>query len=147
MQSFGKSGHFYYRIARAEDDRPVQPNRIRKSIGAERTFEQDLDDLPQMHQELVAIAQELQQRLVTRQASGHTLTLKVKYADFQQVTRSRTLGHLIQSSETMIPVVQALLLTTEAGLRKVRLLGLTVSHLTDKDAPAVQLLIPFDSSD
>ena len=144
VQHFGKSGRFYYRIARAQDDRPVQPHRVRKSIGAERTFEQDLDDLTQMHQELSAIAQDLHHRLVAKQATGHTLTLKVKYADFQQVTRSRTFRDLIQSAETIVVVAQELLVATEVGARKVRLLGLTISQLSSEDAPCIQLQIPFD---
>ncbi|HEY9906829.1 MAG TPA: hypothetical protein V6D18_04385, partial [Thermosynechococcaceae cyanobacterium] len=82
-------------------------------------------------------------RLAVKQATGQTLTLKVKYADFQQVTRSRTFSEQIQHLETIVAVAQELLVTTDAGERKVRLLGLTISHLSLKDAPCIQLQIPF----
>lgn len=91
VQHFGKAGHYYFTIARARDDRAVEANRIRKSVGVETSFAEDLSDPMRMVQELEAIAQTLKQRLDRHQASGRTLTLKVKFADYQQVTRSRTL--------------------------------------------------------
>jgi DNA polymerase IV len=91
VQQFGKTGHFYYQIARGIDERPVNPNRIRKSIGAETSFDPDLEDIGRVEQELEAIAQVVQQRLERNGARGRTITLKVKFADYQQITRSRTM--------------------------------------------------------
>ena len=91
VQHFGKVGHFYYKIARAEDDRPIQPDRIRKSIGAENSYDPDLSNRSEIETALEEVAETLLRRLDSQRAVGRTLTLKVKYADYQQVTRSRTL--------------------------------------------------------
>ena len=88
---FGKSGQYYYKIARGEDDRVVEPNRVRKSIGAENSFAQDLSDRTQMLLELEQIALVLKERIDKHQAMGRTLTVKIKFSDYQQITRSRTL--------------------------------------------------------
>jgi DNA polymerase IV len=74
VQQFGKTGHFYYQIARGIDERPVNPNRIRKSIGAETSFDPDLEDIDKIEQELKAIAQAVQQRLERNGAKGRTIT-------------------------------------------------------------------------
>ena len=134
VQHFGKVGLFYYKIARAQDDRAVQPNRIRKSVGAETTFEQDLDDLQQMDLELEKIAGDVKRRLDSRKASGRTITLKVKYADFQQITRSRTLLQPIQDEPTILSFARELLQTADVSGKKVRLLGISVSNLTGEVA-------------
>ncbi len=72
--------------ARTRDDRQVNPNRVRKSIGAETTFDQDLDDIDLINLELVKLAQVLKERLDKNESYGRTITLKIKYADFQQAT-------------------------------------------------------------
>ncbi len=77
---FGKAGQYYYKIARAEDDRLVEANRVRKSVGAETSFAQDLSDVGQMLQELEQIAQIVEQRLEKHETRGRTLTLKVKFS-------------------------------------------------------------------
>lgn len=127
---FGKVGRHYYRIARAQDDRPVEPNRERKSIGAETTFEVDLSDRPQLEQELQKIAQAVQERLQAKQLRGRTVTLKVKYVDYQQITRSRTLAEPITHPQTLLALGLELLAGVEWGDRPVRLLGLSLSNLT-----------------
>ena len=90
VQSFGKAGHYYYNIARAKDNRAVEANRIRKSIGAENSFAENLSDEETIIIRLKQIAQTLKKRIDRHQASGRTLTLKVKFSDYQQITRSRT---------------------------------------------------------
>lgn len=129
VKRFGKAGSFYYHIARAQDDRPVQPNRVRKSIGAENSFEPDLSDRTTVLSEIAEIARILKRRLDTQQTSGRTLTLKVKYADYQQITRSKTLTHPIADLDTILTVAQELLVLTEVEDKPVRLLGLTLSNL------------------
>ena len=112
VHSFGKVGHYYYNIARAKDNRAVEANRIRtldnnlnggnlrngfprgvlsrKSIGAENSFAEDLNDRATIVAKLEQIAQTLKNRIDRHQASGRTLTLKVKFSDYQQITRFRT---------------------------------------------------------
>ncbi|MBW4655328.1 MAG: DNA polymerase IV [Kaiparowitsia implicata GSE-PSE-MK54-09C] len=138
VAAFGKVGRHYYRIARAIDDRLVEPNRMRKSIGVETSFADDVCDRPAMHQALEQIATELQQRMADKDTSGRTLTLKVKYADYQQVTRSRTLPEAIATTAQILPLATALLDTLldsvgDTPLRPqkpVRLLGLAIANLT-----------------
>jgi DNA polymerase-4 len=129
VQQFGKVGHFYYQIARAEDHRPVQPNRIRKSIGAENSYDPDLSDRAMILTALAEIAQILQQRSESKQSYGRTLTLKVKYADYQQVTRSKTLPQPIQGVDLILQLAEELLQLTEVDHKQVRLLGLALSNL------------------
>ena len=129
-EQFGKRGTYFYNIARARDDRPVQPNRIRKSVGVERSFAKDLSDRPQMLEVLTRLAEELQTRLERHHCWGRTLTLKVKYSDYEQVTRSHTQSGLLRERDSLLQTAIALLQETEVEKRSVRLLGLTVSNLT-----------------
>ncbi len=144
---FGKAGAYYYYIARGIDQRPVVPDRVRKSIGKETTLGEDLADRSRMLTILGALSEQVAETLAAKQTSGLTLTLKVKYADFQQVTRSISREQAIESSEDILALAEELLKKTDAGERSVRLLGVTVSHLTT-DVPALeslQLELPFKS--
>lgn len=105
---FGKAGNYYYRIARAEDDRPVEANRVRKSIGAENSFAHNLSDVGQMLQELEQIAQIVEQRLEKHETRGRTLTLKVKFSDYQQLTRGKTMLAPISGLDTIFELAKAL---------------------------------------
>jgi len=129
LEAFGKVGRFYYRIARGEDDRPVNPNRIRKSVGVETSFFEDLGDRPAILAALDSLAQQLQDRLDEKHTRGRTLTLKVKYADYQQVTRSRTVAAPLTDRDAILGLAIELLALTEAGQQKVRLLGLSITNL------------------
>jgi len=145
MKQFGKSGILYYKMARAQDDRQVNPNRIRKSIGAETTFEQDLDDIESINIELAKLAQVLKERLDKNRSYGRTITLKIKYADFQQATRSITENYLIEEANVILSLVKKLLLTTDVGNKEVRLLGISISNLAGEDSEInyVQLSLEF----
>ncbi|MBD2026327.1 DNA polymerase IV [Leptolyngbya sp. FACHB-711] len=139
VRHFGKVGQYYYKIARAEDDRPLQPNRIRKSIGAENSYDPDLSNRSEIETALEEVAGTLLRRLDSQRAVGRTLTLKVKYADYQQVTRSRTLVTPIgnrpgtdacsPAGSLILDVAHELLETTDVEHKAVRLLGLTISNL------------------
>ena len=145
---FGKAGGYYYHIARGIDPRPVQPNRIRKSIGKETTLSEDIVDRGQLLTILSDLADRVALLLQNKETSGLTLTLKVKYADFQQVTRSMTGEEPLDTAAEMLTLAEELLAKTEAGERPVRLLGLTVSSLTT-DIPAeepLQLELPFGAA-
>jgi DNA polymerase IV len=142
---FGKSGPFFYDIARGIDLRPVVPNRVRKSIGKETTLAEDLGDTAQMLTILGGLAEKVATLLQARGTSGLTVTLKLKYADFQSVTRSHTQSAPVDSAATLLDLAEKLLAKTAAGTRPVRLLGLTVSQLTSElplDDPQ-QLDLPF----
>lgn len=142
VKTFGKSGFYYYQIARGIDDRPVEANRIRKSVGAEESFAEDLVDIPSMMNALREIAETLEKRMTGCSAAGRTLTLKVKYADYVSVTRSRTFAASIWRAEEMLPVAAELLQLTEAENRHARLLGLAISQLDgEKDTECQQLTL------
>lgn len=145
VKHFGKAGLFYYKIARAQDDREVNPNRIRKSIGAETTFEEDLDNLHSVNLELEKLAQSVKDRMDKNKAYGRTLTLKIKYADYQQASRSRTTTYLLQDEHIIVNLAKELLLATEVGSRKVRLLGISISNLQGENVKTnhVQLSLEF----
>jgi DNA polymerase-4 len=130
---FGKAGEHYYRIARGIDERPVNPNRPRKSLGAEITFQTDLSEKAEMLESLVGLTGEVFDKLVAKRLEASGLTIKVKYADFELVTRSKTLGQPFRSAEGLVPHVAELLDKTEAGQRKVRLLGVSFSALREAE--------------
>ncbi len=132
VRQFGKSGNYYYNIARAKDNRAVEANRIRKSIGAENSFAQDLSDKTAILQELEQIARTLHKRIEKHQAAGRTLTLKVKFSDYQQITRSRTLGNSINSLDAIITEASSLFKTIEVEDKGIRLLGISLSNLDNK---------------
>ncbi|NVO83860.1 DNA polymerase IV [Hymenobacter terrestris] len=132
-QHFGKAGGHYYLIARAQDPRPVRPDRVRKSIGTETTFEHDLTSYDDLWARLVpclATTWGHAERLGLR---GRTLTLKVKYADFQQITRSRTLFAPLQQREQAERLAHELLLALLPMPLGVRLLGITLSTLESQE--------------
>ena len=125
---FGKSGKFYYKIVRGTDDREVHPNRETKSVGAEDTFPFDLTTLAEMNVELEKIALTVQDRLYRNKLKGKTITLKIKYHDFKQVTRSFSCPEPINDLETIEGTAKQLLATTDADGKKIRLLGISLSN-------------------
>jgi DNA polymerase-4 len=133
IQIFGKSGRYFYDISHGFDNRPVEPNRIRKSIGKEPTFPEDLNDTDQMIEILEDIAAKLENALIKKDAKGRTITLKVKYFDFQSITRSITLDEPAESASVIMKYIKPLLAKTEAGDKKVRLLGISVSNFDDQE--------------
>lgn len=125
---FGKAGRFYYQIARGIDDREVQPNRETKSIGAEDTFPYDLMDIDEMYVELDKISQTVAKRLENYDLKGRTITLKIKYSDFRQITRSHSFLHPVGDLETIQQTAKDLLLATSPDNPAIRLLGVTLSN-------------------
>lgn len=126
---FGKSGRYYYKIARAIDDRAVNPDRIRKSLGAESTFQKDLVEVNDIKSELENIRGTLIKRMKSSNTKGKTLTLKVKFHDFQQITRSKTLAAWIENEDQITSIYETLLTTFDTSAVKIRLLGLSISNL------------------
>jgi DNA polymerase-4 len=127
-EQFGKAGSFYYAIARGEDDRPVNPDRSPKSIGAETTFERDLRRWKEVCPALGPVLAKLWEAYSNSGQAGRTVTVKIKFADFQQITRSRSVTEPIGSQEALEEVSFDLLRPQFPPRLPVRLLGVTVSN-------------------
>lgn len=144
---FGKSGIIYYNFARGIDDRPVCPVRERKSVGCEETFDHDISSPEEMEQQLITLIKDLSERLERKNFSGHTLTLKVKFNDFIQITRSLTVAELFDSEAILTEYALRLAKSVDCTTHPVRLLGLSVHNAQtarqDTDAEGRQLLIDF----
>ena len=128
VKTFGKAGRFYYWIARGIDERPVRADRMRKSIGAETTLLENLTGFEAMRGVLVEVAAKVWRHCQAAHMSGKTVTLKVKYADFQTITRSRTLPAAV-TDEAELSAVSIDLLARLKPPKGVRLLGVTLSNL------------------
>ena len=143
-QQFGKVGRYYYRIVRGEDERAVNPSRIRKSISAERTFEDDLHTRQALREQTHRVAEILIERMEKAQAQGYTLTLKVKYADFTIITRSITQKQTISHVTTIKTLADELLLQVSTEAQSVRLIGIGVSNLLSDRTPERGVQLSFD---
>jgi DNA polymerase-4 len=144
-QQFGKMGRHFYRIVRAIDNREVQPDRLCKSVGIETTFRHDLSEAAEMLTVLRSLTEQVGERLRRLPTAALTVTLKIKYHDFVQVTRSKTLTHYLQDATQIVPVVDYLLHHPEVPPRPVRLLGVYLSNLDhETDGLPQQLLLPFE---
>jgi DNA polymerase IV len=131
IQHFGKVGKFYYKIVRGIDDRAVEPYRETKSIGAEDTFPYDLSSITDMNAELDQIAKTVYNRLQQYQLKGRTITLKIKYSDFKQITRSRSFPDSLNDLNAIATIAKELLSATDLKSQKIRLLGITVSNFNE----------------
>ncbi|WP_299106187.1 DNA polymerase IV [uncultured Tenacibaculum sp.] len=140
---FGKSGLHYYNIVRGIHNSVVKPNRVRKSIAAERTFSENISSEVFMLEKLDKIAVELERRMVKSDTKGKTLTLKIKYSDFTQQTRSKTTNHYIQLKKDFYPLVKELLYQ-EKLKNSVRLLGISFSNLNTEKKEPVWVQLKFD---
>ena len=144
VKRFGKAGRHYYRIVRGEDERPVNPNRIRKSIGAERTYFEDVSDPKVMKEKLAYLCEKVFDYMDRSQNFGRTITLKMKTPDFQIFTRSRSFASEVRRLSEMQEVVFFLLDENVQEVGPVRLLGVAVSNLErEQEAEGIQLLIEF----
>jgi DNA polymerase IV len=143
-QNFGKSGRFFYWIARGIDERPVRVNQIRKSIGAEDTFFTDIHAIEEARDQLAPIIDKVWRHCERLDARGRTVTLKVKFADFQQITRSRTLPTSVGSHAALERLILALLEPLFPVTKGIRLLGVTISTLgVDEPVEPAQLTLPI----
>ena len=133
---FGSSAEHYWRISRGIDNRPVEPHRERKSVGAEETFETDIVDLTTARAALAPIASKVAARAQQKGVLGQTVTAKVKFSDFRQITRQVTLRDPIHEAAD-IATVAGQLLAEVFPCRPVRLLGVSLSSLVPEDAQTV----------
>lgn len=145
LYHFGKTGAFYYNIVRGIDERPVVAERTRKSIGSETTLQEDTFDLDEIDKILARLADKIEEVLFRKKCGGATVTLKVRYHDFETITRSATLPAPLFTADLILQQINRLKQSTQIGRKKVRLLGITLSKLTDsKEKKPVQLPLPFD---
>ncbi len=149
-EHFGKSGSHFYNVVRGIHHSEVKPHRIRKSLGAERTFRENISSEIFMLERLENIAEEIERRLTKSKVAGKTITLKIKYSDFTQQTRSKTINYYIANKELILEIAKELLYQ-EKMKNSVRLLGISLSNLNtekgdDKNADkeiSVQLKFKF----
>jgi DNA polymerase IV len=146
VRNFGKAGVFFYEIARGQDDRPVEPDQERKSVGTELTYEKDLTTRFEVVAELYKLEIELMDRLEQSSVTGRTITLKIKFADFHQFTRSKTLQNYIRDFETLHREVTALRKSVRLEGTKIRLLGVSISNLESEEDEDRQLHL-FEEQD
>lgn len=135
-EHFGKAGRWYYGIARGIDDRPVRPDRVRKSSGSETTFNQDLIVPADIEVGLLGQADDVWDWSARTQTYGRTVTVKIKYADFRIATRSRTLTEAVRSREALHRIALDLVRSVYPVHLGIRLLGVTLSNFGDGDDKA-----------
>ena len=140
QQHFGKSGPWFHAIANGEDHRPVVPDRPRKSSGSETTFSSDLTNPSDIEAGVQAMADEVWAWCEKARAFGRTVTVKIKYADFRQVTRSRTLPALIMSRDVLRDVSVGLARTVFPPAKGIRLVGVTLSSFETPDSTSSEQL-------
>lgn len=131
-EHFGKSGKHYYNVSRGIHNSPVKPTRTRKSLGAERTFSENISSEVFLIEKLQHIAAEVARRLNKQNVAGKTITLKIKYSDFQMQTRSKTLKLYISSEELILEEAKALLYQDKLK-NSVRLIGVSLSNLNTEN--------------
>ncbi len=139
QRQFGKSGAWYYAIARGEDDRPVEPNRPRKSSGSETTFSEDRVIPAEIEAGVLEMADDVWAWCEKNQSFGATATVKIKYADFRIVTRSRTASRPITSRELLHETSLALVRSIYPVTIGIRLVGVSVSNFSTNDDAQLDL--------
>lgn len=149
-QHFGKFGKLYYLNARGIDNRIVNPNQIRKSVGTEHTFSEDTDLIDVLQRNLEIVVVDLFKRIEKSKFKGKTITLKVKYSDFQIISKSKTLSDYVEKFDLLNQI--ALDLLDQVPLEtKIRLIGLSIknnestkSDTSERKSISIQLKLPFE---
>ena len=146
VRNFGKAGVFFFNISRGIDERPVEPDQERKSVGTELTYEKDLTSTFEIVAELYRVEKELMERIEHSGTTGRTIILKIKFSDFRQITRSKTIQHFIRDFDTLHREVTALRKSIKLEDPRIRLLGVTITNLENDDCEERQLYL-FDGSE
>ncbi len=144
LKNFGKRGDFYYNIVRGIDDRPVNAHRIRKSLGVERTLENNLGTVEEITPILLGIVDVFCERLQKADNYGRTITLKLKTADFQTLTRSHSKSYFIRNKKDITDIALILLEENSTAFDKIRLIGLTASNLEKEQDTNADGQLSFD---
>jgi DNA polymerase-4 len=141
VRNFGKPGVFFYDIVRGIDERPVEPDQERKSVGTELTYDKDLTTRFEVIAELYKLEKELMERLEHSETTGRTITLKIRFSDFRQITRSKTLQNYVRDFDTLHKEVSEIRKLLKLEGSRIRLLGLSVSNLETEDCDDRQLYL------
>lgn len=128
VEVFGKNGKLFYDFARGIDLRTVETERERKSVGCEQTFLEDISKTSSIIIQLYHIVVELIERIEKSGFRGNTLTLKIKFSDFNQITRSYTSAKVLTTKEDILPLAKQLLYQSDYRSKPIRLLGVSVSN-------------------
>lgn len=137
ISRFGKMGSYYYNVVRGIDNRKVVTERVAKSIGREETFRDDIIDKVKILDEIRKLAIRVEKDLERNNRSGKTITLKVKYSNFKQITRSVTIDRYIYNSDDIYKNIETLFHKTDIGIKPIRLVGVSISSL-DGEKHAIQ---------
>ena len=141
--NFGKAGAYYYWISRGVDNREVRANRVRKSVGAENTFSNDMTEFDAMVAELQPLIDKVWRHCEEEGSRGRTVTLKVKFNDFEIITRSRSAPAAVSSRDDLKRLAVSLLQAEVPLPKPVRLLGVSLSSLQGDDQDDLQLGLPI----
>jgi DNA polymerase-4 len=144
VKHFGKSGKYYYHIVRLEDNRRVNPNRIRKSIGVENTFFDDVFIPAEIEKKLNKLSDELARRMQNSKAKGKTITLKIKYHDFTLASRSLTFPFYIADIENIKNGWKQIMKGKDVIKKPVRLLGLSITNLERNQIQKKYIQLKFE---
>jgi DNA polymerase IV len=146
---FGKVANFYYYIVRGIDNRQVTTHRIRKSLGCERTFSKDIDDVEEMLEILKTISKKISGKMHDKKFKAKTLTVKIKYANFDMISRSKTLELPFDDDKVLLHIGRKLLLQALGPKCSIRLLGLSLSNLVwqDDESNKQQVLSFFEDTE
>ncbi len=144
--NFGKQGKYFYDIARTIDNREVNPDRVRKSIGAEKTFAFDIHNIENIYERTEQIAEKLIERCKKAETYGKTLTIKVKYSDFRQISRSKSVNYKIKKIEDIMQINDELFEQIDFIYNPIRLIGLSITNLDNqRKEEAFQLSFEFNT--
>ena len=147
VSEFGKMGQFFHDMAHGRDDRPVVPDRERKSISSETTFDEDLTDRERLDEVLGALCEDVTLHLTRHALAARTVTVKFRFSDFRTVTRSRTLSWGdVRDEPTLVNLARSLAFESQRPQLPIRLLGVTVSHLVESRAEQAAAQTPIDFS-
>jgi DNA polymerase-4 len=141
IRNFGKPGVFFHDIVRGIDERKVEPDQERKSVGTELTYDKDLTTRFEVIAELYKLEKELLERLEHSETTGRTITLKIKFSDFRQITRSKTLQNYVRDFDTLHKEVSDIRKSLKLEGSRIRLLGLSISNLETDDCDDRQLYL------
>lgn len=140
VRTFGdKGGRRFHRLCRGVDDRPVRPERERKSLGKESTFAEDVEDRARVRRKLLALTEEVVRSLRAKGIAGTTVVLKLRWEGFETVTRQRTLERPVHTTEAAWPVVEELFEAADRPERRIRLVGVSMAGLVDEDRRQLSL--------
>jgi DNA polymerase-4 len=140
---FGNSAGWYYAIARGEDDRPVNPSRVRKSSGSETTFERDLTDPAEIEAGVLRMVDDVWRWCETRSRFGRTVTVKIKYGDFRQITRRRSQPEVVATLDDFRTLAREIIRSVMPPTKGIRLVGVTVSNFAEPPAEREDALPMF----